>query len=144
MNHRWFLAAAVLLAGCNGGIAEQVSTDRLIEMHNEARAGSWWNLKPLTKDAKLTEYAQRWAEKMASSGRMRHSSVRDIMALGFSPAGENIAWGQPNEQAVMSAWLRSPGHRSNIMGSRYTAIGCGASTADGRLYWCVVFGRPQK
>lgn len=116
---------------------------KLIELHNEARSRSWWNLKPLTADDKLMDYAAKWAATMAERGRMTHSSIRDIMALGFSTAGENIAWGQASESDVMSAWLRSPGHRANIMGSRYSRIGCGAAGRGGRIYWCAVFGKPK-
>ena len=116
---------------------------KLVELHNAARAKSWWQLKPLTADDKLMDYAAQWAATMAERGRMTHSSIRDIMALGFSPAGENIAWGQTHEQEVMSAWLRSPGHRANIMGSRYSRIGGGAAERGGRLYWCVCFGKPK-
>lgn len=140
------IAVACGLTGCAGANAPGggVSMSRLVELHNEARAKSWWNLKPLSADRQLMDYARAWAETMAGRGRMTHSSMRDVMALGYSPAGENIAWGQSTEADVMSAWLWSPGHRANIMGSRYSRIGCGAAEAKGRLYWCVVFGRPKK
>ena len=136
---------ACCLTGCRGplGPSGEPSMTKLVELHNEARAKSWWSLKPLTADDALMEYAQKWAETMAARGRMTHSSIRDIMALGYSPAGENIAWGQGDEQAVMSAWLRSPGHRANIMGSRYSRIGCGAASKSSRLYWCCCFGKPK-
>lgn len=111
--------------------------DKLIVLHNEARG----SLPPLQKDPDLMAYAQDWADTMARDGRMRHSSMRNIMKLGFSTAGENIAWGQNDEDAVMRGWLRSPGHRWNIMGRSYNRIGCGASVSNGRIYWCVCFGR---
>jgi uncharacterized protein YkwD len=120
--------------------------DELIALHNEARSGaSWmWSISPLVKDAKLMQFAQEWANTMAERGRMRHSSMRDIMKLGFSRAGENIAWGQKDARTVMNAWLWSPGHRRNIMSTSYTHIGCGArKDSRGRLYWCVCFGRPR-
>jgi uncharacterized protein YkwD len=119
----------------------------LVDLHNEARNGaSWmWTINPLSMDDKLMRYAQDWADNMAERNRMVHSSMRDIMKLGFSPVGENIAWGQKDEKAVMNAWLWSPGHRSNIMSTSYTLIGCGASySKNDRLYWCVVFGRAKK
>lgn len=121
-------------------------TDRLIELHNEARSkASWmWQLNPLVKNAKLMQFAQEWANTMAERGRMRHSSMRDIMKLGFSRVAENIAWGQETPESVMRAWLWSPGHRRNIMSTATTDIGCGArKDNNGRLYWCVCFGRPR-
>lgn len=121
--------------------------DELIRLHNEARSGaSWmWQINPLVKNAKLMQYAQEWANTMADRGRMRHSSMRDIMKLGFSRVAENIAWGQKTPESVMRAWLWSPGHRRNIMSTSNTDIGCGArKDSRGRLYWCVCFGRPKQ
>jgi uncharacterized protein YkwD len=116
---------------------------KLIKLHNDARSKSWWTLKPLSRDERLMEYAQDWADTMAKRNRMVHSSMRDVLQLGFAAAGENIAWNQQSEEAVMSAWLWSPGHRWNIMGSSYNAIGCGVADAGRGPYWCVVFGRPK-
>ena len=121
--------------------------DELIRLHNEARSGaSWmWQINPLVKNAKLMQFAQEWANTMAERGRMRHSSMRDIMKLGFSRVAENIAWGQKTPKSVMNAWLWSPGHRRNIMSTATTDIGCGARKDErGRLYWCVCFGRPKQ
>jgi uncharacterized protein YkwD len=120
-----------------------ISNDVLIDLHNQARAKSWFGkIHPLEKDDRLMEYAQKHAEWMASNNRMIHSSMRKIMKLGFSVVGENIAWGQSSEKSVVNAWLWSPGHRFNIMGRSYTKIGCGyARDKNNRIYWCVCFGR---
>lgn len=114
---------------------------KLIVLHNQARAKSWWTLKPLSPDAKLMAYAQQWADTMATRNRMVHSSMRDIMRLGFSRAAENIAWNQQTEEAVMSAWLWSPGHRWNIMSAGSNVIGCGVADKGKGPFWCVCFGR---
>lgn len=124
--------------------APDADMQELVQLHNEARAkASWaWQLNPLAVNDKLTGYAQTHADWMAENNRMRHSSMRNIMKLGFSRAGENIAWGQKDARTVMNAWLWSPGHRRNIMSTSYTQIGCGARKDNkGRLYWCVCFGR---
>lgn len=116
----------------------------LVDLHNEARnGGSWaWKISPLVMDDRLMLYAQDWADWMAEKNRMVHSSMRNIMKLGFSRAGENIAWGQKDEKSVMNSWLWSPGHRANIMSNSYTKIGCAATySRHDRLYWCVCFGR---
>ena len=60
--------------------------------------------------------------------------------LRFSAAGENIAYGQRTPAAVMSDWMNSPGHRSNIMNPTYTEIGVGlAKTSSGVCYWTQQF-----
>lgn len=118
--------------------------EELIELHNKARVrASWaWSISPLDKDDKLMAYAQAHANWMAERGRMRHSSMRNITKLGFTRAGENIAWGQDTPADVLQAWLWSPGHRRNIMSTKFNKIGCGATKDDdGRLYWCVCFGQ---
>ena len=60
--------------------------------------------------------------------------------LRFSAAGENIAYGQRTPAAVMSDWMNSPGHRSNIMNPTYTEIGVGlAKNSSGVCYWTQQF-----
>lgn len=119
--------------------AAPVSVTKLADLHSKARS------TPIQQDDRLMIYASSWAAEMAKTGRMRHSSMRDIMALGFSPVAENIAVGQRDEEAVMKAWLSSPGHRRNIKNESLTRIGCGAAMPldEDRIYWCVVFGTPK-
>lgn len=117
---------------------------KLIELHNDARSsGSWlWKIPELKESRGLMVYAQDWAENMASKDKLVHSFISDIIKLGFSNAGENIAYGQSTEESVINSWLRSPGHRKNIMNKNYTHIGCGfANSARGVPYWCVCFGK---
>lgn len=113
---------------------------KLIELHNQARAESWWTLKPVYRNTKLMDYAQAWADGMAKRGRLTHSNMRSIMEMGFWRAAENIAWNQQSEAEVMKAWLRSPGHRGNILRSGMDSIGCGVADAGKGPYWCVCFG----
>lgn len=115
--------------------------DLLIDLHNDARINRWlWKSKPLSKNSFLMKYAQKWANKMAVQDKLYHSSMKDIMNLGFSSVAENIAYGQKSPEEVMKTWMKSMGHRNNILNSKFTDIGCGMSLSqDGRLYWCVCF-----
>src|SRR6202011_366502 len=55
--------------------------------------------------------------------------------------GENIAYGYSSADAVMTAWLNSPGHRANIENASFAVIGVGAAAnAVGTLYWVQDFG----
>lgn len=122
------------------------SMTKLIELHNNARSkSSWmWSINPLTVDDQLMKYASDWALKMSTLETMKHSRVSNIMHLGFKYAGENIAYGQKNEESVMKTWLWSPGHRRNIMNTKFTHIGCGfAYSNSGIPYWCVCFATPK-
>ena len=56
--------------------------------------------------------------------------------MSFYIAGENIAMCQTTPAEVMKDWMNSPGHRGNILESRFTAIGVGvAMDKNGTLYW---------
>jgi uncharacterized protein YkwD len=56
-------------------------------------------------------------------------------------SGENIAAGFNTASSVMDAWMNSPGHRANILGTGFTVMGIGAGIdASGIYYWTVDFG----
>lgn len=116
----------------------------LIFAHNEQRNNSWWKIPELKQDTKLMEYAQRWAVEMSADNKLYHSKMTDILRLGFNNVAENIAAGQKDIDSVMSSWMRSLGHRRNILAKSLTHIGCGYATSkDGTPYWCVCFGTPS-
>ena len=117
----------------------------LIKLHNEARQDRWFNRsQELTQDEALMTYAQQWADYMAKKILLIHSDMKDIMSLGFSLGGENIAYGQQDVKGVMNTWLNSVGHRRNIMNKSYDSIGCGFSYSDRDvIYWCVCFGNKK-
>ncbi len=119
----------------------------LVDLHNKAREDNGWvsNIPELNMNNDLMKYAQDWAEKMAKDRRLTHSNMRDIMSLGFSTALENIAYGQKTEKDVMRTWLKSTGHRRNILNKSVDSIGCGFYY-DNRdiIYWCVCFGKLKK
>lgn len=116
---------------------------KLIELHNEARNSGWLSkAKPLERHEDLMIYAQKWADHMAKTSLLTHSNMKDIMRLGFSGAAENIAYGQETEDGVMRTWMRSYGHKRNIMNKSMTHIGCGFSySSKDVIYWCVCFGK---
>ena len=55
--------------------------------------------------------------------------------------GENVAYGYGSAAAVLNAWMNSPGHRANILGSSFTEIGVSVRAgSNGILYFTQVFG----
>lgn len=119
--------------------------DLLLTLHNKARSKSWFSKVPDLKiDDSLNSYASDWAEYMANKNKLTHSFMSDIIKLGFSIAGENIAYGQKDEKSVMQTWLKSMGHKRNIMNKSFTHMGCGlAYSKDTIPYWCVCFGKKK-
>jgi uncharacterized protein YkwD len=108
----------------------------------------------LTRSVNLMSAAQLQADQMAQTVTMSHAlpgtayptlkSRLAAVSYEVRAAGENIAEGQRDAAEVMSSWMRSRGHRDNILSSEFTEIGTGVAIGrNGRLYWAQVFGRPR-
>jgi uncharacterized protein YkwD len=91
----------------------------------------------------LDRFAERQAAKMADEQKMYHQQLGPILkACKLSMVGENVAYGYPNGKAAVSAWMKSPGHKANIVNKGYRLIAVGAAQdEDGRWYVAQVFGR---
>jgi uncharacterized protein YkwD len=62
-------------------------------------------------------------------GRMRAAGYISSSHVAYE-VGENIAWGTlalATPRAIVSAWMRSPGHRANILDPRFRDTGIGIS-----------------
>ncbi|MEC7764355.1 MAG: CAP domain-containing protein [Pseudomonadota bacterium] len=101
----------------------------------------------LRRDARLDRAAQRHACWMSTNGSFSHrgagnSGPRDrIAATGYqaSMTSENIAEGQPSGQQVMSDWMRSQGHRDNILRGEAKDYGVGVALLSGRVLWVMLY-----
>lgn len=60
--------------------------------------------------------------------------------IGFiSAAAENVAYGQLTGKEVVDGWIKSSGHRKNILGN-FNTIGIGVAKArDGTIYFTQIF-----
>jgi uncharacterized protein YkwD len=88
-------------------------------------------------------YAVGWAGYLARTGYFYHRSMMSFLyGCGAQRVAENIARGNVNADRIYIAWMRSPGHRANILDGRLTRIGVSAVYARG--CWTVVadFSRP--
>ena len=121
---------------------------RVIELTNVERQKA--GLAPLAAQANLTQAANGYAGVLASGTCFAHTcgpvpefTDRAAQAgyTNWSALAENIAAGQRTPEAVVKAWMESPGHRANILNARYTEIGVGLATG-GRMgmYWAQSFG----
>ena len=93
----------------------------------------------------LDTYAERQAKAMAQQRRIYHQNLRPILdACKLSTVGENVAYGYPNGKSAVAAWMRSEGHRANILNSRFRLIAVGAyQDSRGSWYVAQVFGRSR-
>lgn len=108
-------------------------------------------LSALTMNGTLSSVAKTKASDMRDKNYFSHDSPTygspfDMMkqfGISYSYAGENIAAGQQTAQAVMTAWMNSPGHRQNIMSPNFTQMGIGYSPGGNMSpYWSQMFIRP--
>ena len=108
----------------------------------------------LTVDSRLEAAAQRHADDMLARSYFAHrdpdgKTIRErAREAGFdwSAVGENIAEGQQSVKEVVESWMRSAGHRENILDRRYTRTGIGLAlgrdpkTGEYRILWVQTFG----
>ena len=106
------------------------------------------NCAPLRTDSRLVRASRNHSAWMARTGSFGHtgaggsSFVARERAAGYTaPLSENIAWGYRSGADVVNAWMRSPGHRANILNCRARAVGVGAVySANGTPYYTQDFG----
>lgn len=117
-----------------------------IAMVNKERANK--GLKMLKEDPALSKIAQLKAEDMVDNNYFAHVSPiygkPSEMAVHFgyptNQVGENIALGYASSRETMDAWMKSKGHKDNILLPDYTSIGVGyVEDEDGIPYWVHLF-----
>lgn len=116
----------------------------VLELVNDQRAAK--GCKALVIDDRITTAAQGHSTDMANKGYFNHTSepegtsfAQRMKNAGYpKPGGENIAMGYPTPAAVMDGWMKSQGHRENILNCEFTAMGVGLDTRGN--YWTQNFG----
>lgn len=152
-------ATAAPLPGDSGPTAQSPapqrsldSTDALreqvLDLVNQERAGG--GCDPLRANDLLQTAAQQHSDDMAARGFFDHVSPEGvgpdgrIEAAGYSwsTVGENIAAGHDSAESVMSEWMNSDGHRSNILDCSFTELGVGITLGEGGPWWTQAFAAP--
>src|SRR5262249_2642134 len=101
----------------------------------------------------LFRAARKHTENMAKQDKLEHeldgkrvSDRVDAEGYDYSQVGENLAQGEgATPEEVMDGWLKSKGHRENLLNPNCTEIGRGAATnAKGKTYYPQCSGKPRK
>ena len=116
----------------------------VLDLVNDQRAAK--GCKALVIDDRITTAAQGHSTDMANKGYFNHVSEPEgtsfsqrMKNAGYpKPGGENIAMGYATPAAVMDGWMKSQGHRENILNCDFTAMGVGLDTRGN--YWTQNFG----
>jgi uncharacterized protein YkwD len=134
---------------------------RVLTLVNEARGAGrkcgrepFAAAPPLALNATLTSAAAAHALDMAVHHKLDHdgsdgsSSGERVTRAGYvwRAVGENIASGQKDADAVVAAWLESPGHCATLMGPYFTEMGVAFAYAPGAnpgIYWAQEFAAPR-
>jgi uncharacterized protein YkwD len=112
-------------------------------------------LPDLIKDPQLSKSAEIKLQDMFQKQYFQHvspsgDSVSDVVrktGYEYIVVGENLALGVfAGDSQVVAAWMASPGHKKNILDSRYQEIGLavGQGVYQGRKQWLIVqhFAKP--
>ena len=110
----------------------------------------------LDRDSRLVTAARRHSEKMRDKGCFSHQCRGEVSVLqrlknvnyivgGLSrwAYGENIAWGTGSygtPRQTVNAWMRSSGHRANILSGTFRDVGVGFAERNGKGYYTADFG----
>jgi uncharacterized protein YkwD len=118
---------------------------------NEARRAE--GLPPLNADEDLARIARDHSCAMARQGFFDHQSPGGetmgdrIRKAGkrYASVAENIARIESRDPAAraVAGWLKSPGHRKNMMAPAFTHTGVGACRAGRTVYFTQLFLRPR-
>lgn len=113
-------------------------------------------LPPLAEDAKLDAAAKAKRDDLFAKQYFEHVSPSGVgpgdlatrEGYDYVVIGENLALGDfKDDQALVQAWMDSPGHRANILNTGYTQIGVsvGQGMYEGHRTWIAVqeFGKPK-
>jgi uncharacterized protein YkwD len=124
----------------------------VVRYTNEQRVRN--GLPALVSSPRLMEAARLHAQQMAQFQRMDHTIIgakyptlnSRLQAVGYAyrNAAENVAWNNQTAQGVVAGWMKSSGHRANILDPVLTEIGAAmARSVKGEPYWIQVFGTPR-
>jgi uncharacterized protein YkwD len=159
MDDSMFSGASIRTSRASSTNVQASSVNKLVNgvfrLVNKKRAAK--GLQPVSLNSKLQQAAQAHSQDMAVNDFFSHtgsngSSMGDRLRqvnYSYSYAAENIAAGSSTARGVMKQWMKSPGHRANILSKNVTEIGIGyyyqandGGNAPWGHYWTQNFGRP--
>ncbi|MBU3668616.1 MAG: hypothetical protein FGM57_01460 [Candidatus Taylorbacteria bacterium] len=131
----------------------RLSVSGIVSFTNKERVKL--GLPYLALDTKLSKAAESKLQDMFQNQYFQHvspsgESVSDVAKKAgyeYIVVGENLALGIfGGDDQVVAAWMASPGHKKNILDTRYRDIGVavGQGMYQGKRQWLIVqhFGKP--
>ena len=102
---------------------------------------------PLKVSVALVRAAEWMSRDMAHTDVLDHTDSRDrdfvarLAAFGYNKPtkGENIAQGESAAAATVAQWRNSPGHRANMLNTKFKVMGVGRAHGSDWV-WTADFG----
>jgi len=105
---------------------------------NEFRTAN--GLSTLSRDANLTAMASAHSADMARRASLDHDGFRETRGPRGARA-ENVAYGCNDEPCTIRQWIKSSGHRRNMLLRDVSRYGLGSAVSkSGRTYWTLLVG----
>ncbi|PKV89301.1 CAP domain-containing protein [Streptomyces sp. TLI_146] len=119
---------------------------QVVDLANAERAKA--GCSPFKADRRLNASAQAHADDMAARNYYEHNSPEGrnagdrMSAAGYDwhKWGENIHRGPKSPADAMRDWMKSPGHRANLLDCGFKDIGVGVNLSGNGPWWVQNFG----
>jgi len=103
---------------------------------NQARGRH--NVGRLKLDPELSKVAIKQTRSMTAQDRLYHTPNLGRRVTRWQMLGENVGYGS-TVRSLHTAFMRSSGHKHNIVKGQYRYVGVGVKQAHGSLWVTVVF-----
>lgn len=137
-RRRLGMTALVLTAGLTLAACMNTDQQTAYDLVNGSRADA--SLPALAVDNTAQTKAQAWADHLASTNTLAHSTLTAGMDDQWARLAENVGYGASIEQ-IHHAFLSSAGHRANILDPGLTHVGVGVAHGHGRTFVVLVFSQ---
>jgi uncharacterized protein YkwD len=131
------LGLMLLLSGCPYSTWQ----DTTRELINDSRAANGRSRLPMSIN--VAKKAQAWANHLADCRCLAHSNLAAGMPRGWTAIAENVGYGTPggNLVSIHRSFMRSSGHRGNVLDTRWNVVGTGVAARGRTKYVVHVYAR---
>ncbi|MFD9207189.1 CAP domain-containing protein [Streptomyces sioyaensis] len=133
-------------AGTPGGTQTATGTaarfaQKIVQLVNAQRAQH--GCGPLTVDRHIQNAAQKHSDDMAARNYYEHNTPEGVdpgtrmtnAGFRWSSWAENIFKSPKDPATAMDGWMKSPGHRDNILNCSYKSTGVGVNLSANGPWW---------
>ena len=120
------------------GEADYDLAKQVLDLVNKERAKA--GRAPIVMDASLQRFAMRRAAEISLLFGHTLPSGQSYFAANNAVSEENIAAGNETAETIMSQWMSSPTHKSNILADNVKCVGIGCVLVGSSMYWTQCFG----